>query len=156
MKAKLISVALLAAMLSPVAASAQTHELRRDRQDIRQEQRELERARRHGTPGQVHEQRRDVRDARREYREDWRDYRSRNRAAFRAPAFRAPFRYHRFSSGSSIDRRYWAPGYRVNNYARYRLPEPGRNQRYVRHYNDVLLVNVRTGRVVRAFNSFYW
>lgn len=156
MKAKLLTAAVLAAVLTPIAAGAQTHELRRDRHDVREEQRELNRAYRHGNPAQVREERRDVRHARQEYREDWQDYRARNRNAFRAPTFRAPFRYHRFSNGSAIGSRYWAPGYRVSNYAHYRLPAPGRYQQYVRHYDDVLLVNTRTGRVVRVFNNFYW
>ena len=29
-------------------------------------------------------------------------------------------------------------------------------QRYVRHYDDLLLVNTRTGRVIRVYNGFYW
>lgn len=152
----LISIAAVAATLSPMAAQAQTRELQRDRQDVREEKRELEQAKRYGDRGDIREERREYRDAKREYREDWRDYRQKNRNAFRGSRFNAPFRYRAFSDGVSIGSSYYAPRYRVSNYQNYRLPQPGRYQTYVRHYNDVLLVNTRTGRVVRAYRGFYW
>ncbi len=152
----LITAAAVAATLSPVVAQAQTRELDRDRREIREEQRELRDAKRYGDRRDVREERRDVRDARQEYREDWREYKQRNRNAFRGTRFNAPFRYRSFNSGVSIGASYYAPRYRVSNYSSYRLPQPGRYQTYVRHYNDVLLVNTRTGRVVRAYRGFYW
>ncbi len=153
---KLILTALIAATALPAMANAQTGELRRDRQDIREEQRELNQAYRHGDRHDVREERRDVRDAKREYREDWRDYRDRHRDIYRAGTWRAPFRYYRFSDGVRIRPAYYGPRYYVSDYARYRLPPPGRHLRYVRHYNDVLLVNVRTGHVVRVYRGFFW
>lgn len=157
MKAKFISATLIAALMLPVAASAQSRgELRRDRQDIRQEQRELERARANGNRRDVREQREDVREARREYREDWQDYRQRNRQLYRGNRFDAPFRYRTFGNGARIGAPYYGTRYQVTNVGRWRLPPPARNQRYVRHYNDLLLVNVRNGVVVRAYRNFYW
>jgi Ni/Co efflux regulator RcnB len=44
----------------------------------------------------------------------------------------------------------------VNNYANFRLPRPGASQQYVRYGNDVLLVNVRNGRVIRVYRDFFW
>ena len=44
----LITVAAVAATLSPMAAQAQTRELQRDRQEVREEQRELKQAKRYG------------------------------------------------------------------------------------------------------------
>lgn len=160
MKSKFfITVAAVAATLSPMAAQAQTRELQRDRQEVREEKRELRDAQRYGDRGDVREERRDVRDARQELREDrqdWREYKQRNRNAFRGTRFNAPFRYRTFGTGVSIGASYYAPRYRISNYSNYRLPNPGRYQTYVRHYNDVLLVNTRTGRVVRAYRGFYW
>jgi Ni/Co efflux regulator RcnB len=171
MKTKLLTATLVAAMLVPAgAAGAQTRDLQRERQDVREErrdvreaQRDLDQARRYGdredvrdARRDVQEERRDVREERREVREEWREYRERNRQLYRAPRFTAPFRYQRFGTGASIDARYWGDRYRVSNYSRYRLPAPGRYQRYVRHYNDLLLVNTRTGRVVRVYNNLYW
>jgi Ni/Co efflux regulator RcnB len=152
----LITAAAVAATLSPMAAQAQTRELQRDRQDVREERRELREAQRYGDRGDIREERGEYRDAKREYREDWRDYRDRNRNVFRGNRFNAPFRYRSFNSGVSIGTSYYAPRYRIGNYSTYRLPQPGRYQTYVRHYNDVLLVNTRTGRVVRAYRGFYW
>lgn len=175
MKTKFITGLLIATMLVPAtAATAQNRELRRDRQEIREEQRELRGhrqdlrdARRTGDRDDVRdarrdvrEERRDVRDARQEYREDRRDYRQDRRFNQRygraAPRFSAPFRYQRFGIGTAISPRYWGNSYRVSNHSAYRLPYPGRYQQYVRHYDDLLLVNTRTGRVVRVYNRFYW
>ena len=156
MNKKLLIAAAMVATLSPMAAQAQSGELRRDRQDIREEQRELNRAQRRGDYRDVREERRDVRHARQEYREDWQDYRRDNRNAFRGTRFVAPFRYRTFNPGVRLSTSYYGPRYYVNNYSNYRLHAPGRNQRYIRHYNDLLLVNVRSGVVIRAYHNFYW
>lgn len=151
----LLAAALAAATIVPTIASAQTAELRHDRHDIRQEQRDVARARANGNYDRARDQRGDVRDARREYREDWRDYRNQHRDQYRGARFRAPFGYTRFGTGNAIGSRYYAPGYRVSNVARWRLPAAQRGTAYVRHYNDLLLVNTRSGRVIRAYTSFY-
>ena len=155
MKTKFLIAAVIATTFTPMAAQAQTRELQRDRQEVREQQRDVRDARRTGDRQDVREERRDVRDARQEYREDWREYRQKNRRAFQATRFNAPFRYRTFNNGVSIGSSYYAPRYRVSNYQNYRLPNPGRYQTYVRHYNDVLLVNTRTGRVIRAYRGFY-
>ena len=155
MKTKLLIAAVIATTFTPMAAQAQTRELQRDRQEVREQQRDVRDARRTGDRRDVREERRDVREARQEYREDWREYRQKNRRAFQATRFKAPFRYRTFNNGVSIGASYYAPRYRVSNYQNYRLPNPGRYQTYVRHYNDVLLVNTRTGRVIRAYRGFY-
>ncbi len=155
----LITVAAVAATLSPMAAQAQTRELQRDRQEVREQKRDLKEAKRYGDARDVREERRDVREAKQELREDrrdWRSYKQQNRNAFRGARFNAPFRYRTFNTGASIGSSYYGPRYRVNNYVNYRLPHPGRGLTYVRHYNDVLLVNTRTGRVVQAYRGFYW
>jgi Ni/Co efflux regulator RcnB len=151
-----ITAAAVAATLSPMAAQAQTREMQRNNRDVREEQRELEQAKRYGDRNDIREERRDLREAKQERREDWREYRQRNRQAFRGSRFNAPFRYRSFNNGVGIGTSYYAPRYRVNNYSNYRLPRPGRYQTYVRHYNDVLLVNTRTGRVVQVYRGFYW
>ena len=155
MKTKLLIAAVIATTFTPMAAQAQTRELQRDRQEVREQQRDVRDARRTGDRRDVREERRDVREARQEHREDWREYRQKNRRAFQATRFNAPFRYRTFNNGVSIGASYYAPRYRVSNYQNYRLPNPGRYQTYVRHYNDVLLVNTRTGRVIRAYRGFY-
>lgn len=163
---KLITLALLAATAMPAAAGAQSNaELRRDRQDIRQEQRELDRARARGDRSDVREQRDDLREARQEYREDrrgrygnddWRDWRGRNRALYAGGTWRAPFRYNQFRDGGRIAPSYYGRNYWVADPGRYHLAQPIGAQRWVRHYNDLLLVDTRRGYVVRVIRNFYY
>ena len=142
-----ITATVTAATLTPVAASAQRHdtsraELRRDRQDIREERREY-------------------RDARRAYREDRRDYRQERShgrphyAPHHGPRFAAPFRYRSFNVGATIGSAYWGPRYRISPQRSWGLPPAARQFTYVRHYDDLLLINVRTGRVARVYRNFY-
>lgn len=172
MKKKLILTALIAAVAMPVmtappAVAQSRGELRRDREQIREEQRELRRAQRYGTRRDVREERRDVRDARREYRQDlndrnrrwgdndWRSWRNRNRGIYARGNWRAPFRYYGFRPGVRIAPRYYSRYY-INDPWRYRLPPAGRWQRWVRHYDDMLLVDTRRGYVVRVIRNFFW
>ncbi len=135
---KFILASLAALVLVPSTAMAQSAgELRRDRQDIRQDQRD------------VRDARNDVRDARQEYREDVRDY---NRAH---PWRAAPFKYNRFSVGARIQPAYYGRNYVVTDWRRFHWAAPRANQRWVRHYDDALLVNTRTGRVVKVVYSAF-
>ncbi|WP_336958796.1 RcnB family protein [Sphingobium aquiterrae] len=154
---KIITLALLAATAFPAAAMAQSAgELRRDNRDVRQEQRELRDAKRYGDRRDVREERRDVRDAKQERREDWRDYRQGHRTVYARGNWRAPFRYQAWNAGARLRPAYYGSRYYITDYPRYRLPAPGNNLRYIRHYDDVLLVNVRSGVVVRVYRSFFW
>jgi len=161
---KIIIAALMGAAVLPSAAMAQNGELRRDRQDIREERRDVRDARRNGDIRDVRREQRDVREARQEYREDrrdfarddWRGYRNTNRQIYRGGNFNANFRYQSFRPGVRLGVGYYAPRYYINDFSRFRLPRPGFNQRYVRHYNDVLLVDVRTGFVINVLRGFYW
>ncbi|AYJ86478.1 hypothetical protein D3Y57_11505 [Sphingomonas paeninsulae] len=160
---KIIFATLMAATLLPSAAFAQNSELRHDRQDVRQEQRDVQRARENGNRGDVRHERGQLQDARQELRhdnrewrrDDWRSYRNTNRGLYSRGNWNADFRYRSFSPGLRITSGYYAPRYYINDYARYRLPRPGYNQRWVRHYNDVLLVDVRGGRVIDVLRNFY-
>jgi Ni/Co efflux regulator RcnB len=154
---KLIILGLLAATVAPSVASAQSYgEARRSERQLRDEKRDLQQAKRNGTRRDVQEQRRDVRDARQEAREDWRDYRRSHRDVYRRGNWRAPFRYTAWNSGAQLRPVYYSSRYYITDPYRYRLPRPGANLRWVRHYNDVLLVNVRTGRVVQVHRGFFW
>jgi Ni/Co efflux regulator RcnB len=210
----LITTALLAAMAVPATASAQSRdELRRDRQDIREEQRDLNQARRWGDRDDVRDQRSDLREARQEYREDlrgragdrdWRDDRTRyadgrdgrrgdwgrddrgrgewnrdgrggadwgrrdwgrgdwsswrqqNRSLYARGDWRAPFGYQSFRPGARIGAGYYGQRYVINDPWRYHLPPARGYSRWVRHYNDVILVDQRRGVVVDVIRNFYW
>jgi len=93
-------------------------------------------------------QRHDVRQAR------W-DYAREVRAYNQAHPWRAGFRYHRFAAGERIQAQYYGRAYVVSDYGRFHWARPGANQVWVRHYNDALLVNTHTGRVIRVtYNAF--
>lgn len=154
---KFIILGLIAATAMPTMASAQSYgEARRSEREYRQEQRELREARRYGDRRAVREERRDVREARRERNEDWRDYRRDHRNVYRAGRWDAPFRYRQWNAGQQLRPAYYGSRYYIADPYRYRLPRPGMNQRWVRHYNDVMLVNVRNGRVLTVHRGFFW
>ena len=173
---KLITTALMAAVAipsiaMPVAANAQSYrEVQDSRRDLREERRELRQAQRYGDRRDIREERRDVRDARRELREDrrdfrqaqrwgrndWRDWRGRNRALYARGNWRAPFRYNQWRPGVRIAPTYFGQRYWINDPYRYRLPAPGFNQRWIRHYDDVVLVDYRRGVVVDVIRGFYF
>ena len=67
----------------------------------------------------------------------------------------APFRYNRFRAGARIAPAYYGRGYWVNDWARYRLDRPTRYERWVRHYDDLLLVDTRRGVVVRVYPGHF-
>ena len=166
---KLIVSLMMAATIAPAVAAAKSPgELRRDRQDIREQRRDLYEAQRRGDRRDVREARQDLREARREYREDlrdrdrrwarddWRGYRNQNRALYARGQWRAPFRYNQWRPGARIAPSYYAQRYWINDPWRYRLPPARPNTRWVRHYNDVLLVDYRRGTVLDVIRNFYW
>lgn len=147
MKKTLMIGALIAATLAPVAAQAQDRrwDNDRDRREWRDDRRDWR------------GDRRDWREDRRDRREAWQRWRDSNRDRYRRGNWRAPFAYRSFGIGMTLPRTYWGPRYYVDNWGYYRLPRPGyRHYRYVRHYDDLLLINIRTGRVVRVYRDFYW
>lgn len=156
---KLVFAGLMAATLIPAMASAQSAgELRNDRRDIRQEERDVHRAERDGAgPGEIRDQRQDVRDARRETREDWRDYRRAHPDVYRGAGYVGPrgWAYRPVTAGyrftpTYYDRRYWIEP------ARYHLAAPGRYERWIRYGRDVVLVDIRGGRVIRVNSGFFF
>lgn len=157
--AALAASTLIPAALVPVAAQARSaREVRESQRDLRRDQRDLREARRWGDRGDVREARRDVRGSRRELREDWRDYRQSHRNVYRRPAYVGPrgYAYRPVTAGYRFQPQYYGSRYWVNNYSTYRLPRPARNARWVRYGNDVVLVNVRNGRVMQVYNGFFW
>lgn len=148
-----------AATIAPTAASAQSaHELRHDQRDIAREHREVQRDMARGDYREARRDMRDLHDARREYREDWRDYRRAHADVFRGPAYVGPRGFvcrpvtpgYRFAP-DYYHRRYW-----IANPMAYRLPPPAVNERWVRYGRDVVRVDLRSGRVVQVYSSFFF
>lgn len=142
---KLILTALIAATAMPAVADAQSW--RGERRDDRREWR--------GDRDRGRDGWRDDRN-RRWGDNDWRDWRGRNRGIYARGNWRAPFRYNAFRPGVRIAPSYWGSAYWINDPWRYRLPPAGWGQRWVRHYDDVLLIDTRRGIVLRVINGFYW
>ncbi len=155
---KAILAGLLAATIVPTIAQAQNNELRHDRRDIRDEQRDVHRAVRNGaSPYEVRDQRRDVRDARRDYRGDSRDYRGRNPDIYRGGRWDGPrgYRWRPVNVGYRFDRQFYDRRYWVDPY-RYHLRPVLGWQRWVRYGNDVVLIDVRSGRVLEVNSRFFY
>jgi Ni/Co efflux regulator RcnB len=148
---KLILLSLMAAAAMPAAVSAQSREeIRRDRQDVREERQDLSEARRYGDRSDVREERRDVREARQELREDRAD---RNRVRYAAP-YRG-WSYSAVGVGYQLRPTFYANRYFVEDYSRRGLRQPGRFQRWIRYGDDLVLVNVRNGRVIQVLRNRY-
>jgi hypothetical protein len=99
-------------------------------------------------------------DWRGDRRYDWRGYRDQNRGRFHAQRYVPPrgfgWGYRSFSIGYQLDRFFYAPSYWVNDPWEYRLPPVYGPYRWVRYYNDVLLVDIDTGEVVDVIQNFFW
>jgi Ni/Co efflux regulator RcnB len=89
---------------------------------------------------------------------DWRRYRDHNRSLFRIGHYRDPYgsRYRRFSIGFSLFPSYYQSNYWLDDPSVYRLPPAYGPYRWVRYYDDALLVNIYTGQVVDVVYSFFW
>lgn len=153
---KLMLTALMAAVAIPgvavpsLAGAQSYREVQQDRRDVREDRRDLNRDRR--------EVRRDQYDRNHRWgANDWRDWRGRNRALYARGDWRAPFRYQTFRPGVRIASTYWnSSRYWIADPWRYRLPPAANGQRWVRHYDDVILVDTRRGVVIRTIPGFYW
>lgn len=156
---KPIILALLAAVAIPAMAPAQSlREARESQRDVREERQDLRDAQRHGDRRDVREARGDLRDAQHEARNDWQDYRRTHRNEYRRPAYVGPrgYSYRPVAAGHRFQPHYYSSRYVIADPYRYRLPRPSGYNRWVRYGNDVVLVNVRTGRVVQVHNRFFW
>ena|SRR5690349_9495710 len=137
---KLILVAALTATALPGAALAEQRDLRHDRREVRQDRRE------------VRQDRRELRRDRHELRQDRRDVR-------RHRAYVAPYRNWRYrpvTIGHRLQPTFYGSRYYISDYGAYHLRAPGRWQRWIRYGDDLLLVNVRTGRVLQVVHYRYW
>ena len=93
-------------------------------------------------------------------RYDWNRYRSANRGAYRLPRYYAPsgwgYGYRRFSIGVTLSAGLWDRSYWIDDPYSYRLPEAYGPYRWIRYYDDALLIDLRTGRVVdTVYDIFY-
>lgn len=98
-------------------------------------------------------------DWRRDNRYDWQRYRDRNRNNYRIGRYYAPYNgysYRRLSIGFSLGSMFYGNRYWINDPWQYRLPPVYGPYRWVRYYDDVMLVDIYSGEVVDVIYDFFW
>ena len=123
-------------------------DLRQDRREWRQERRADRR-----------DHRRWDRNWRHDRRYDWRDYRYSNRDLYRWGRYHSPYRNHRYSRlsiGIQLGSPFYSDRYWISDPWQYRLPHAYPGTRWVRYYDDVLLVDMYTGEVIDVIYDFFW
>jgi hypothetical protein len=126
-------------------------ERREDRREYRQDRRDYRQDRR--------AERRWDRSWRNDRRYDWQRYRYTNRNLYRPGRYYAPYRNHsysRFSIGLVLGSAFLGDRYWINDPWQYRLPHAYPGTRWVRYYDDVLLVDTYTGEVIDVIHDFFW
>jgi hypothetical protein len=135
----------------------QRRDRREDRRDWRDDRRDDRRDwdrdnRRGGRHGWNHDWRRDS-------RYDWQRYRYSNRNIFRRGGYYAPYRNHRYnrlSIGLILSSAFFGQNYWISDPWHYRLPPAYPGTRWVRYYDDVLLIDVYSGEVIDVIYDFFW
>lgn len=97
-------------------------------------------------------------DWRRDSRYNWYGYRNSHRTLFRLGRYFDPYgwNYRRFSIGLNLSPSYYGSNFWLNDPWQYRLPPAYGPYRWVRYYNDALLVNIYTGQVVDLIHNVFW
>lgn len=93
-------------------------------------------------------------------RYDWQHYRNQYRNHYRAPRYYNPYGYNygyrRFGIGIYLDSLFFSNRYWLSDPWEYRLPAAPYGCRWVRYYDDVLLVDIESGYVVDVIHDFFW
>lgn len=100
------------------------------------------------------------RDWRRDGRYDWNSRRQYNRNAFHLPRYYAPrgwnYGYRRLNIGFTLTASLFGNNYWIEDPYYYGLPEAYGPYRWVRYYNDALLVDIYSGQVVDTVYDIFW
>ncbi|MBU3078135.1 RcnB family protein [Sphingomonas quercus] len=89
---------------------------------------------------------------------DWQRYRDTNRRFYTLPRYYGPsgYAYRRYGVGVRIGAPFFAQRYWIADPWAYRLPPVYGPYRWVRYYNDVLLVDIYTGQIRDAIYGFFY
>lgn len=97
---------------------------------------------------------------RQDRRYDWNSYRNRYGDRYRMGRYDAPrgwnYGYRSFSVGIFLNSLLYSNSYWLNDPYSYRLPPAYGSMRWIRYYDDALLVDIRDGYVVDVINNFFW
>ena len=91
-------------------------------------------------------------------RYDWRQHRNHHRSLFHLGYYYDPFGwgYQPFSIGWRLWPSYYSSNYWINDPYEYRLPYAPAGYRWIRYYDDALLVDTWSGEVVDVIRDFFW
>jgi len=97
-------------------------------------------------------------DWRRDHRHDWRNWRNRHRSLFRIGVYYDPFgwNYRPYSVGWRLWPSYYSSRYQINDPWQYRLPYAPPGYRWIRYWDDAILVDTWSGQVVDVIHNFFW
>jgi Ni/Co efflux regulator RcnB len=91
-------------------------------------------------------------------RYDWGDWRRHHRRRFHLHAYIDPFgwAYYRYWIGWRLWPGYYSSRFWIVDPWEYRLPPAPPGTRWIRYYNDALLVDMWSGEVVDVIHDFFW
>jgi Ni/Co efflux regulator RcnB len=91
-------------------------------------------------------------------RYDWRNHRNRYGSLFNFGFYHDPFGwgYRPFAIGWRMWPSYYSRSYWLNDPWQYRLPYAPPGYRWIRYYDDAILVDTWDGRVVDVIHHFFW
>ncbi|MEO5612870.1 MAG: RcnB family protein [Sphingomicrobium sp.] len=89
---------------------------------------------------------------------DWQNHRHRHGSLFHLGFYFDPFGwgYQRYSIGSRLWPNYYRSSYWLNDPWQYRLPYAPPGYRWIRYYDDAVLVDTWDGQVVDVIYNFFW
>lgn len=95
---------------------------------------------------------------RNDHRYDWQDWRRHHRSTFHIGIYYDPFgwNYRPYQIGWRLWPSYYSSRYWINDPWEYRLPYAPPGYRWVRYWDDALLVDTWTGQVVDVLYNFFW
>ena len=95
---------------------------------------------------------------RKDRRYDWWNWRNRHRSLFNLGFYYDPFGwgYQRYGIGWRMWPSYYHSSFWLNDPWQYRLPYAPPGYRWVRYYDDAVLVDTWDGRVVDVIYNFFW
>jgi Ni/Co efflux regulator RcnB len=93
-----------------------------------------------------------------DHRYDWRSHRRHHRSLFRFGIYYDPFgwNYRHYSIGSRLWPSYYRSSFWLSDPWQYRLPYAPPGYRWIRYYDDALLVDTWDGQVVDVIYNFFW
>ena len=89
---------------------------------------------------------------------DWKDWRKKHRSHFRLGFYYDPFgwNYRPYQIGWRLWPSYYSNRFWLNDPWQYRLPYAPPGYRWIRYYDDAILVDTWSGQVVDVIYNFFW